>query len=161
MTISVGGRLPEATFVTMGASGPEQVEIGAKLKGRKVVVFGLPGAFTGPCTSIHMPSFVRTAAAFKAKGVDEVICIAVNDPFVLKAWGDATGATAAGITLLGDADGSFTKALGMEFTAPQIGLIGRSNRYAVLLEDGKIVAANVDKPGECKISVGEELLEAL
>jgi peroxiredoxin len=161
MSISVGGRLPDAKFVKMGKDGPETVDLGQTLKGRKVVVFGLPGAFTGPCTSIHMPSFIRTAGEFRKKGVEEVICIAVNDPFVLKAWGEMTGANAAGITLLGDADGSFTKALGMEFTNTKIGLIGRSNRYAVLLDDGKIVAANIDNPGECKISTGEELLAAI
>jgi peroxiredoxin len=108
-----------------------------------------------------MPSFVRTADAFRAKGVDEIICIAVNDPFTLKAWGEATGATKAGITLLGDADGSFTKTLAMDFTAPQLGLYGRSNRYALVLEDGVVKTANIDKPGVCDISVGEALLAAI
>jgi cytochrome c peroxidase len=93
--------------------------------------------------------------------VEAIICVSVNDPFVLKAWGEATGATKAGIEHLGDADGAFTRALGMEFTAPQIGLIGRSNRYAVLVEDGVVTRANVDKPGECNISTGEALLDAL
>jgi glutaredoxin/glutathione-dependent peroxiredoxin len=124
------------------------------------VVFALPGAFTGPCSTIHMPSFVRTADE-SAKGVDEIICIAVNDPFTLRAWGEATGAEKAGITLLGDADGSFTKTLGMDFTAPQIGLYGRSNRYALLLDDGIVTVANIDEPAQCKISVGEELLAQL
>lgn len=161
MTLSVGGRLPEADLVTMGAEGPETVSLSARLKGRKVVVFGLPGAFTGPCTTAHIPSFIRTADAFRAKGVAEIICISVNDPFVLKAWGEATGATKAGITHLGDAEGKLTHALGMEFTAPQIGLIGRSNRYALVLEDGRITHANIDKPGECNISTGEALLAAI
>jgi peroxiredoxin len=161
MAIEVGGRLPEAELVTMGAKGPETVSLSERLKGRKVVLFGLPGAYTGPCSTVHMPSFVRTADEFRAKGVDEIICIAVNDPFVLKAWGEATGATAAGITLMGDASGSFTKALGMEFTAPAIGLYGRSNRYALVLEDGVITVANVDAPNTCEISKGEALLEKL
>lgn len=161
MTITTGTRLPEANLVTMGADGPEVVSLADKLKGRKVVVFALPGAFTGPCSTIHMPSFVRTADAIRAKGVDEIICIAVNDPFTLKAWGEATGATKAGIALMGDADGSFTKALGMDFTAPQIGLYGRSNRYALVLEDGIVTVANIDEPAQCKISVGEELLAQL
>ncbi len=158
MELSKGSRLPEASFVEMGANGPETVQLSQRLKGRKVVVFGLPGAFTGPCSTIHVPSFVRTAQDFRKKGVEEIICIAVNDPFVLKAWGESTGATAAGISFLGDADGSFTKALGMDFTAPHLGLIGRSNRYALVLEDGVITAANIDKPGECNISTGEHLL---
>lgn len=161
MSLNVGDRLPEATLVKMGEDGPELVELGAFLKGRKVVVFGLPGAFTGPCSTIHMPSFVRTADEFRARGVDEIACIAVNDPFVLKAWGEATGAADAGITLLGDPDAVLTKALGMEFTAPPIGLYDRSNRYALVVEDGVIAVSNVDEPATCKISVGEELLAAM
>ncbi|MES2145474.1 MAG: peroxiredoxin [Pseudomonadota bacterium] len=161
MTMTIGGSLPDADLVTMGANGPETVSLAARLKGRKVVVFGLPGAFTGPCTTAHIPSFIRTADKFRAKGVEEIICISVNDPFVLKAWGEATGATKAGITHLGDADGTLTHALGMEFTAPQLGLIGRSNRYALVLDNGVITHASIDKPGECNISTGEALLEKL
>jgi peroxiredoxin len=91
MSLSAGQRLPDATMVRMGVEGPEQVQLSEVLKGRKVVVFALPGAFTGPCTTAHIPSFIRTADAFRAKGVDEIICIAVNDPFVLQAWGESTG----------------------------------------------------------------------
>lgn len=159
MTFETGGRLPEATFSRMGADGPDLVTLSDLTRGRKVVVFGLPGAFTGPCSTIHLPSFMRTARAWRERGIEDIYCISVNDPFVLKAWGASTGATAAGITFLGDADGSFTRALGMAFTAPQIGLIGRSNRYAAVLDDGVIVVANVDKPNTCEISTGEALLE--
>lgn len=158
MQLHKGGRLPEASLVEMGANGPQTVRLSDQLKGRKVVVFGLPGAYTGPCSTVHVPSFIRTAGEFRKKGVEEIICISVNDPFVLKAWGEATGGTAAGIRFLGDADGSLTKTLGMEFTAPHLGLIGRSNRYALVLDDGVIAAANIDKPGECNISTGEQLL---
>jgi glutaredoxin/glutathione-dependent peroxiredoxin len=161
MTISVGGTLPDAQLSYMGESGPARVSLHDKLKGRKVVLFALPGAFTGTCSTIHLPSFIRTKDAFKAKGVDEIICISVNDPFVLKAWGEASGAEKAGIVLLGDADASFTKAIGMDFTVPQIGLIARSNRYAVVVEDGVITAANIDNPNECNMSTGEALLEAI
>ncbi|MGB3281252.1 MAG: peroxiredoxin [Pseudorhodobacter sp.] len=161
MTISVGGKLPEATFVKLGAEGPESIALSSVLAGRKVVLFALPGAYTGPCSTIHIPSFVRTADAFRKKGVAEIICVAVNDPFVLKAWGDATGATAAGITMLGDADGSFTKELKMDFTAPHLGLVGRSNRYALVLEDGVITHAKIDEPGVCDVSTGETLLASL
>jgi glutaredoxin/glutathione-dependent peroxiredoxin len=94
MTISVGGTLPEATFVKLGAEGPESVSLGSLLAGRKIVLFALPGAYTGPCSTSHIPSFIRTADAFRAKGVAEIICVSVNDPFVLKAWGEATGAAA-------------------------------------------------------------------
>jgi cytochrome c peroxidase len=161
MTLAVGEKFPDATLARMGANGPELVELADLLKGRRVVLFGLPGAYTGPCSTIHIPSFIRTAGDFKARGVDEIICVAVNDPFVLKAWGESTGATAAGITLLGDPDAVLTKTLGMEFTAPPIGLYNRSNRYALLIEDGEIRVANVDEPATCKISVGEELLAAM
>ena len=161
MTLSVGDRLPDATLVRMGDGGPEQVQLSEVLKGRKVVLFALPGAFTGPCSTAHLPSFMRTADDFRAKGVEEIICLSVNDPFTLKAWAKDTGADATGISFLGDADGSFTKGLGMDFTAPQLGLIGRSNRYALVLEDGVITAANIDKPGVCEISTGEPLLEKL
>ncbi len=161
MTISVGDTLPEAHLLRMGANGPEAVALSSLTKGRKVVVFALPGAYTGPCSTIHVPSFIRTADAFRAKGVAEIICIAVNDPFVMKAWGEATGAAAAGISMLADSDGALTHALKMEFTAPPLGLFGRSNRYALVLEDGKITHANVDAPGVCNISTGEELLATL
>ena len=161
MTISVGGTLPETNLVTMGENGPETVSLQSVLKGRKVIVFALPGAFTGPCSTAHIPSFIRTAAAFRAKGIEEIMCISVNDPFALKAWGEATGATAAGITHYGDADGSFTKGLNMDFTAPQLGLIGRSNRYALVIDDGVITHANIDAPGVCDISTGEALLAAM
>jgi peroxiredoxin len=161
MTLAVGERFPDATLARMGDKGPELVQMADVLKGRKVVVFGLPGAYTGPCSTIHVPSFVRTAKDFAARGVDEIVCISVNDPFVLKAWGESTGATAAGITMLGDPDAVLTKSLGMEFTAPPLGLYNRSNRYALLIEDGVITVANVDAPATCKISVGEELLAAM
>ncbi len=158
MTISVGGKLPEATLVEMSANGPETFSLSSRLAGRKVILFALPGAFTGPCTTAHIPSFIRTADAFRAKGVEEIICLSVNDPFVLKAWGESTGATKAGISLVGDADGSFTRGLGMDFTAPHLGLVGRSNRYALVIEDGVITKANIDEPGVCNISTGEALL---
>lgn len=161
MALAAGERLPDATLVEMTDDGPQLVELADRLTGRKVVVFGLPGAYTGPCSTIHLPSFIRTAEQFRGQGVDEIICISVNDPFVLKAWSEASGAAEAGITMLGDPDAVLTKALGMEFTAPPIGLYNRSNRYALLLEDGVIKVANVDEPATCKISVGEELLAAM
>ena len=161
MAISQGGCLPDSNLIAMGRNGPETVELGASLKGRKVVVFGLPGAFTGPCTTAHIPSFIRTAQAFRDKGVEDIFCIAVNDPFVLDAWSKSTGAGAAGITFLGDPDASFTRSIKMEFTAPHLGLINRSNRYALLIEDGVIVKSMIDKPGECSLSTGEALLEEI
>ncbi len=160
MTISQGDQLPDATLVQLGAEGPTAVPLADKTKGRKVVIFAVPGAFTPTCHSAHVPSFIRTKDQFDAKGVDEVICVSVNDPFVMKAWGEATGATDAGITMLGDADSAFTKAIGMDFSAPPAGLTDRSKRYAMLVEDGKVVLLQEEEsPGTCEVSAGEALLE--
>jgi cytochrome c peroxidase len=162
MTISVGDTLPEATMSQIGANGPEEVNLSDKLKGRKVVIFAVPGAYTPTCHSAHVPSFIRTKADFDAKGVDEIICVSVNDPFVMQHWGEATGATAAGITMLGDATAEFTKAIGMDFTAPPAGLIDRSKRYAMVVEDGKVTVLHAEEsPGVCDVSGGEALLKAL
>ena len=127
MTISEGQRLPDAKMIEMGANGPKTVDLAARIKGRKVVMFGLPGAFTGTCSTIHLPSFVRTAEAFRGKGVDEIICVSVNDPFVLSAWAESSGGKAAGIAFLGDPDAGFTKALKMEFT-PRIWALSTGRR---------------------------------
>ena len=162
MTISVGDKLPEGNLMQMGANGPETVTLSSRIKGRKVVIFGLPGAYTGTCTTAHVPSFMRTADQFAAKGVDEILCVSVNDPFVMGAWGESTGASAAGIAMLGDADASLTKALGLAFSAPPVGLIDRSKRYALYAEDGVVKVLHVEEsPGVCEASGGEALLAAL
>jgi cytochrome c peroxidase len=159
MTISTGDTLPEATLLKVGDSGPETVSLGALTKGRKVVLFAVPGAYTPTCSSAHVPSFIRTKAEFDAKGVDEIICVSVNDPFVMKAWGEATGAAEAGLTMLGDPEGAFTKAIGMDFDAPPAGLIGRSKRYAMAVEDGRVTVLHVEQsPGTCEATAGESLL---
>lgn len=162
MTITTGATLPDATLLQMGAAGPEGVSLGDKLKDRMVVIFGLPGAYTGTCSTAHVPSFMRTMDGFKAKGVDEVICVSVNDPFVMDAWGKATGATEAGITMLGDSTAEFTTAIGMEFSAPPAGLVNRSKRYSMLIDNGVVTILNEEgSPGECEISAGETLLDAM
>lgn len=161
MTISEGARLPDADLIRDTGDGFETVRLSEFLAGRKVVLFGLPGAFTGPCSTVHLPSFIRTAQAFRDRGMDEIVCVAVNDPFVLRAWGESSGAHEAGISFLADSGAALTKALGMEFTAPPIGLYDRSNRYAVVLDDGVIALANVDEPNSCQISTGERLLERM
>lgn len=162
MTISVGDTLPAASLLQMGAEGPAAVDLAARVKGRKVVIFALPGAYTGTCTTAHVPSFMRTKDQFAAKGVDEIICISVNDPFVMQAWGESTGATEAGLTFLADADASFTKAMGLTFSAPPAGLIDRSKRYALMAEDGVVKVLQAEEnPGVCETSGGEALLEAI
>lgn len=162
MTISEGSVLPDGNLLVIGEAGPGSVSVADKVKGRKVVIFGLPGAYTGTCTSAHVPSFIRTADKFAAKGVDEIICVSVNDPFVMKAWGESTGAAAAGITFLADADASFTKAVGLAFTAPPVGFYDRSKRYALYAEDGVVKVLHVEEsPGVCEASGGESLLAAI
>lgn len=161
MTISVGDHLPEAVLSRMGDEGPETVSLADKTKGRKVVIFAVPAAFSSTCQTAHMPSFIRTKDQFAAKGVDEIICVAVNDLFVVKEWDQVTGAGAAGITLLADADGSFTKSIGMEFDAPALGFFGRSKRYAMLVEDGVVTLFQPEQTRGCETSSGEALLAAM
>ncbi|QBY02150.1 peroxiredoxin [Rhodophyticola sp. CCM32] len=159
MTIAVGDKLPGASLLRIGEEGPESVPMADRLAGRKVIIFGLPGAYTGTCTMAHVPSFIRTKDQFDAKGVDEIICVSVNDPFVMQAWGEATGATAAGLTLLGDAASEFTSAIGMEFDAPPVGFIKRSKRYAMYVEDGVVKVLHAEEnPGVCEASGGEAML---
>lgn len=161
MTISVGDRLPEAGFLEFDGTAPSQVSAGALFAGRKVVVFGVPGAFTRICSAAHLPSFIRTVPAFREKGVDEILCVAVNDPFVTHAWSEATGAAAGGVRILADAAGDFTRAIGLSFDVPAAGLFGRSQRYAMVVEDGTVTVLNVEPGRECTISAGESLLEKL
>ena len=162
MAISQGDTLPDATLVHMSADGPATVQLSEKTKGRKVVIFALPGAYTGTCSTAHVPSFIRTKEQFDAKGVDEVICVSVNDPFVMSAWGEATGATAAGITMLGDPEAAFTKAMGRAFSAPPVGLIDRSTRYAMVIDDGTVTLLQEEEnPGVCEVSGGEALLASM
>lgn len=162
MAISQGDTLPDATLVQLGDDGPAPIKISDKIKGRKVAIFAVPGAFTPTCHSAHLPSFIRTMDQFAAKGVDEVICVSVNDPFVMKAWGEATGASAAGITMLADAESTFTTAIGMDFSAPPAGLMARSKRYAMLVEDGTVSLFQAEEsPGMCDVSGGEALLASM
>lgn len=160
MAISIGDTLPDANLLRLGAEGPEAVSLNNLLKGRKVVIFAVPGAYTPTCSAAHVPSFMRTKAGFEAKGVDEIICVSVNDPFVMKAWGDATGANDAGLSMLADAGGEFTKAVGMGFDAVPAGLFARSKRYALYAEDGVVKVFQAEEaPGTCELSGGEALLE--
>ena len=162
MAITTGDKLPDADLLRMGADGPETVSLAELGRGRTIVVFAVPGAFTATCSTAHVPSFIRTRDDFAAKGVDTIVCVAVNDPFVMKAWGEATGATDAGLHLLSDAEGAFTRAVGMGFSAPTRGLVDRSKRYAMLVEDGTVKALHVEEnPGVCETSGGESLLAEL
>ena len=162
MSISVGDKLPNGKFLKIGAEGPEVVDLHQLIGGKKVIMFGLPGAYTSTCTAAHVPSFIRTAGALREKGIAEIICFAVNDPFVMQSWGNDTGATAAGIEMLADADGSFTKAIGMDFTADVVGFFGRTVRHAMVVDDGVVAIFNEEEErGVCDMTAGEAILEAL
>ena len=160
MARNEGDKLPEGTLLQMTEAGPAAVDLAQYATGR-VAIFALPGAYTGTCTTAHVPSFIRTADKFRAKGVDRIVCVSVNDPFVMGAWAASTGADKAGLTFLGDADGSFTKALGLDIQAD--GWVkGRSKRYAMLVNDGTVEALEIEEsPGTCALSSGDSLLGLL
>ncbi len=161
MPIKVGDRLPEATFKVKTENGIEDVTTSQLCAGRTVVIFAVPGAFTPTCHLEHVPSFLANLEALEAKGVDEVVCVAVNDPFVMEAWEKATGASGK-IRMLADGNGTFTRAIGMDFDGSAIGLGTRSKRYAMLVRDGVVEILNVeDNPGEMETSAAEKILEAL
>ena len=162
MPISKGDTLPNATLALPGETPPKTVDVTEWTKGRKVAIFGMPGAFTGTCSGAHMPSVIETKDALIAKGVDEIAVLVVNDPFVTDAWAKETGAEAAGITLLCDLDGAFSKAIGMDLTVPPLGFFDRSKRYAMVAEDGVVTVLNEEEsPGSIEASGGTALLAAL
>ena len=144
MKISVGQKMPNSTLSYFGADGVSQIELIDLLKGKKVVIFALPGAFTNTCSSKHLPGFIEKSARIKKEGVDEIICISVNDPFVMSKWGETTGAIDVGIKMLADPASEFTKSIGTEFTVPPIGFFNRSKRCAFIVENQKIVYAYLD-----------------
>ncbi|MHA3913942.1 redoxin family protein [Halovulum sp. GXIMD14793] len=162
MVIAVGDTLPDTTVYRFGAEGPEALQLSSVLGSPRTVIFGLPGAFTGTCDAQHLPSFIRTKDAFAEKGVTSICCISVNDPFVMHAWGERSGANAAGIHMLGDAASEFTRAIDMEFSAPQVGLLHRTKRFSMAVEGNKVIHLNIeDNPGMCDLTAGESLLAAL
>ncbi|MEM9782103.1 MAG: peroxiredoxin [Pseudomonadota bacterium] len=162
MAISVGDTLPEATLYEMTADGPGPVQASEAMGSGTVAVFGVPGAYTPTCHLKHMPSYVANADALRSKGVDSIVCITVNDPFVAKAWAEATGADAAGIRVLGDATAALTTAMGIGFDGSAVGLGTRAMRFSMLLKDGKVAAfSSEDKPSDMDVTSAEKLLEAL
>ena len=160
MTIAVGDTLPEATFMTMTANGPEPVESKSFFAGRKVALFSVPGAFTPTCSAKHLPSFVEKADELKAKGVDEIAGTAVNDVFVMGEWGKQ-GGVAGKVTLLADGNGDFVKALGLDFDGKGYGMGTRGQRFSMLVDDGKVAQLNVEEGGEYRVSSAEHMLSQL
>ncbi|KPA21081.1 putative peroxiredoxin [Shimia sp. SK013] len=162
MTISAGDTLPSGTLMKLGNAGPEPVALESLTKGRKIVLFGLPGAYTSTCSAAHLPSFMRNADALKAKGIDEVICMSVNDPWVMDAWDKSMGASEAGVTMLTDPDGTLTVAMGLDFSAPPVGFINRTRRFAAIVTDGVVDLLNEEEErGVCTFTAGETILDAL
>ncbi|NNE80031.1 MAG: peroxiredoxin [Silicimonas sp.] len=162
MSVQVGDRLPDTELLHQTGQTVTTVNLAERLKGRRVVIFGLPGAYTSTCSAAHLPSFVRTADAFRAKGIDDIICVSVNDVRVMEHWGRTSGAEEAGITMLADWNSELTKKLGLEFSVPAIGFKDRMTRNAMLVEDGvvKILQLEEDK-GACDLTAGETLLELI
>ena len=160
MTIKVGDRLPNATFTTMTADGPKPQTTDDIFKGKKVALFAVPGAFTGTCHKMHVPSITQNADAIKAKGVNTIAVTSVNDIFVMDAWKKATAADK--VEFLADGNGEFAKAIDLTFDGSGNGLGTRSKRYAMLVEDGVVKKLNVEEaPGKVEVSGGDALLKQL
>lgn len=144
MTIQQGDRVPSASFKQLTPGGILDISTDALLKGRKVALFGVPGAYTPVCSASHLPGYIDNAAKLRAAGFDAIACVSVNDPFVMDAWGKATGADDK-VMMLADADGAFTKAIGLVIDLPAFGLSGRSERYSMVVEDGVVTRLDVEK----------------
>ena len=158
--IKVGDAIPEATLVAATPDGPKEMSTAELFGGHKVVLFAVPGAFTPTCSAKHMPGFLNNAGALKAKGVDRIACIAVNDPFVMNAWAKDQ-AVGDRVVMLSDGMAQFTKSLGLELDLSARGLGVRSSRYAMVVEDGTVTMLNVEEPGGFEVSSAEAVLDAL
>jgi peroxiredoxin len=160
MTIKAGDRMPEGKFTRMGKDGPQKLTTDELFKGKKVVLFSVPGAFTPTCDAKHLPGFVELADQIKAKGVDTIACTAVNDVFVMNAWGKS-GGVGDKILMLADGNGEYAKAVGLELNATGFGMGTRGQRFAIIVKDGVATHVNVEAPGEFKVSAAEYVLKQL
>jgi peroxiredoxin len=160
MTIKIGDRVPEATLTKVTDAGPEQVDTASYFAGRRVALFSVPGAFTPTCSAKHLPGFVEKADELKAKGVDEIACTAVNDAFVMGAWGKSAGVDGK-VTMLADGNGDFARATGLTMDGSRFGLGTRGQRYSALINDGVVEQLNVEAGGEFKLSSADYLLGQL
>ncbi len=159
MTIQVGDKIPEATFMTPTADGPQALTTEQLFKGKTVGLFAVPGAFTPTCSAKHLPGFKDKAAELKAKGIDTIACVSVNDAFVMGAWAKDQG-IGDEIVMLADGNGAFTKAIGLEMDASKFGMGPRSQRYSMIVEDGVVKTLNVEQ-GEFRVSSAEFMLGQL
>jgi peroxiredoxin len=159
MTIQVGDAIPAGNFKVMTADGPTDMSTDEVFSGKKVVFFAVPGAFTPGCSMTHLPGYVVNADAIKAKGVDTIACMSVNDAFVMGAWGAAQNAEE--ILMLGDGNGEFTRAIGLELDASGFGMGTRAQRFGMIVEGGKVTQLGIEAPGEIKVSAAESVLDIL
>jgi peroxiredoxin len=160
MTIKVGDKIPNVTISLATAEGPKPVSTEELFKGKTVALFALPGAFTPTCSAKHLPGFKQSAPDLKAKGVDAIACLSVNDAFVMRAWGEDQ-AVGEDILMLGDGNGDFTKAVGLEMDGSKFGMGTRSQRYSMIVKDGVVTELNVEAPGEFKVSSADYMLAQL
>lgn len=159
MTIAVGDKVPDVKLVKAGASGPEAVQSSEYFAGKRVALFSVPGAFTPTCSAKHLPGFVDKANHLKAKGIDEIACTAVNDAFVMGAWGKAAGSD--DVTMLADGNGDFAKAVGLTMDGSGFGMGTRGQRYSLIVNDGVVEQVNVEAPGDFNVSSAEYMLGQL
>src|SRR5690606_72739 len=160
MTIKVGDRLPDATFRVTKDGKPSDLTTAELTKGKKVALFAVPGAFTPTCSAKHLPSYKEKAGELRAKGVDTIACVSVNDVFVMNAWGKDQK-VGDDVVMLADGNGDFAKAVGLEMDGKGFGMGSRSKRYSMLVQDGVVKQLNVEAPGEFKVSAADYLLEQL
>jgi peroxiredoxin len=159
MAIQKGDRLPDVPLTIATSDGPKPTTSGEFFKGKRVALFAVPGAFTPTCSAKHLPSYVDKASELKGKGVDEIACISVNDPFVMAAWGQRDASQ--DITMLADGNGAFSDAVGLSFDASPFGMGKRSQRYSMIVNDGVVEQLNVEQPGEYRASSAETMLDQL
>jgi len=160
MSVSVGDRVPSATLRFLGSNGPEEVSTEQLFAGKKTVLFAVPGAFTPACSDTHLPGFLEKADDIKSQDIDEIICVAVNDPFVMNAWGQAAGVDGQ-VIMLSDGSGEFTQAMGLTTDMKEVGLGLRSQRYAAIVEKGVIKDLAIDEMGEVEKSTAHRVLDKL
>ena len=159
MTIQIGDPIPDTPLTIASADGPQGTTSAEYFSGKKVALFAVPGAFTPTCSARHLPSYVEKAGELKAKGIDEIACISVNDPFVMAAWNERDGS--GEITMLADGNGDFTEALGLAFDGSKFGMGKRSQRYSMVINDGTVEQINVEAPGDYRVSGAEAMIEQL